>query len=118
MSLRTFSIRRVALVLALATVVPVGVVLATGSSASTPSTTGSLAQPASCETFAAPAGTGNRSGQLNGTLWGVSHVSGDDNYGSPANGWGSSTQTVCGTSQLVQPPTDVFVCNGTMVEGM
>src|SRR5258708_31503710 len=101
MSLRTFSIRRVALVLALATVVPVGVVLATGSSASTPSTTCSLAQPAFCQTFAAPAGTGNRSGQLNCTPWGASHVSGDDNYGTPAHGSGSSPPTSRGPCPTV-----------------
>ncbi len=77
-----------------------------------------LSNPALCETFDGPAGTGNRSGQLDGALWGVSHVSGDQNYVNPANGWGSSVQTVCGASQQVQPPTDVFVCNGQLVEGM
>src|SRR5689334_2465925 len=42
-----------------------------------------LSQVAFCETFDAPAGIGNRSGQMNGTLWGVSRVSGDQNLGVP-----------------------------------
>jgi hypothetical protein len=34
-----------------------------------------------CETFDAPAGTGNRSGDLNGKVWGVSRILGDTNFG-------------------------------------
>ena len=34
-----------------------------------------------CESFDAPAGTGNRSAQLNGTLWGVSRQGGFNNIG-------------------------------------
>lgn len=76
-----------------------------------------LSSPAFCETFASPAGTGNRSGQLNGTLWGVSHVTGDQNLSSPADGWAPSQQAICGVNQLVVPDNDAFVCNGQMVEG-
>src|SRR5258708_233923 len=35
-----------------------------------------LTSPAFCDTFDAPAGTGNRSGDLNGTIWGASRTSG------------------------------------------
>lgn len=76
-----------------------------------------LSQPALCETFDAPAGTGNRSGQLNGTLWGESHVTGDQNQGSPSYGWAMSQQPVCGSSQSVTPDHDAFICNGQLVEG-
>ena len=34
-----------------------------------------------CDTFDAPAGTGNRSGDLNGSIWGVSRILGDTNFG-------------------------------------
>src|SRR5690348_1396148 len=46
----------------------------------------SLSQPAFCDTFDAPAGTGNRSGQLNGTVWGVSRTTGHTNFSTPADG--------------------------------
>src|SRR5579864_822923 len=76
-----------------------------------------LSDPAFCDTFDTPAGTGNRSGQLNGTVWGVSRLSGDDNFGNPADGWGQSQQTLCGTTQAVTPDNDIFLCNGLLVEG-
>ena len=38
--------------------------------------------PAFCDTFDTAAGIGNRSGQLNGTVWGVSRWTGDMNFGS------------------------------------
>ena len=38
--------------------------------------------PAFCDTFDTAAGIGNRSGQLNGTIWGVSRWTGDMNFGS------------------------------------
>jgi len=76
-----------------------------------------LDQPAFCDTFKAPAGIGNRSGQLDGVVWGVSHVSGEDNYGGPSNGWGQAPQTVCGSPQVLAPGNDVFVCDGLLVEG-
>lgn len=76
-----------------------------------------LANPAFCETFDAPAGTGNRSGQLNGTLWGVSHI-GDQNQGGPANGWAQAQLALCNGSQVITPPNDIQVCNGHLVEGM
>src|SRR4029079_10984829 len=53
-----------------------------------------------CETFDAPAGTGNRSGQLNGTLWGASRATGNVNLDQGAfNGWAPTQLVGCtGTS--------------------
>jgi hypothetical protein len=71
--------------------------------------------PAFCETFDAPAGTGNRSGQLNGDLWGVSRITGDTNYNpSQYVAWVKSQLTYCGGSlQPAQPDsTDNIICNG------
>jgi hypothetical protein len=76
-----------------------------------------LTNPAFCDTFDSPAGTGNRSGQLNGLVWGVSHVTGNQNFSSPSNGWVSASLLICGTTQTVAPPNDVFICNGQLVEG-
>ena len=73
-----------------------------------------LAQPALCGTFDAPAGIGNRSGQLNGTLWGVSRLSGAQNFSSPANGWSATQLNDCGNTSTVFAPNDVVICNGQL----
>lgn len=75
-----------------------------------------LQQVAFCDTFASPAGTGNRSGDLNGTVWGVSRISGNVNLGSPLNGWEPTAMQKCGQNVFVQPPNDVTICNGQLVE--
>src|ERR1700730_14831408 len=55
-----------------------------------------LSQPAFCETFDQPAGTGNRSGQLNGALWGVSRTTGNTNLGGNLyDGWSSTPLQAC-----------------------
>jgi hypothetical protein len=69
------------------------------------------APPAFCDTFGAPAGTGNRSGDLNGAVWGVSRLTGFQNFSSPANGWGTSSLNPCGEASTAAPH-DVQVCNG------
>jgi hypothetical protein len=78
-----------------------------------------LVNAALCETFDAPAGIGNRSGEMNGTLWGVSRQLGATNFGqgqyydvSP------STMQRCGQEVIVQPPNDVAICNGQVVESV
>jgi hypothetical protein len=84
--------------------------------AAAPSNCG-LAQPAFCETFDAPAGNGNRSGDLNGTVWGVSRALGGINFGQGQ--YNSTSPTMmdrCGQNVLVQPPNDVAICNGRLVE--
>jgi hypothetical protein len=77
------------------------------------------AVPAFCDTFDLPAGTGTRAGDLNGTVWGVSHVTSQDN---PSQGqlypWAAAGLNACGTSRVVQPPHDVAVCNGQVVEAV
>ena len=76
-----------------------------------------LAQPAFCDTFDAPAGNGNRSGDLNGTVWGVSRALGGVNFG---QGQYYSTAPAmmdrCGQMMLVQAPHDVAICDGRLVE--
>jgi hypothetical protein len=76
-----------------------------------------LAQTAFCETFDAPAGNGNRSGDLNGTVWGVSRALGGLNFGQGQYNSASPTMmNRCGQNVLVQPPNDVAICNGRLVE--
>jgi hypothetical protein len=75
--------------------------------------------PAFCETFDAPARTGNRSGQLNGTLWGVSRLLGSTNSGQ--NQYfdvAATTIQLCGTSLQVIDPNDVQICGGQLVESV
>lgn len=91
---------------------------ATGSSgcvfASSPGAT-----PAFCDTFAeGPASNpaNDREGQLDGTLWGVSRTTGNQNYGESANDWSSAQLSTCGSTALVNPPSDIQVCNGQLVD--
>ena len=77
-----------------------------------------LATPAFCETFDAPSGKGNdRSGDLDGTLWGVSRQLGGTNFGQ-GQFYDASPTTIelCGRSVKVQPPHDVAICNGQLIE--
>jgi hypothetical protein len=68
-----------------------------------------------CDTFNAPAGTGNRSGDLNGSVWGVSRTTQNTNPGQGVyNGWFPTNRTSCGSP--AQPEHDVAICNGQMVE--
>jgi hypothetical protein len=72
-----------------------------------------------CDTFDAPAGIGNRSGDLNGNVWGVSRTSGDYvNFGQGwYNGWAATTILMCdGTTPTVTPPNDIKICNGQLRE--
>jgi hypothetical protein len=84
--------------------------------AAAPSNCG-LVQAAFCDTFDAPAGNGNRSGDLNGTIWGVSRALGGINFGQGQ--YNSTSPTMmdrCGQNVLVQPPNDVAICDGRLVE--
>lgn len=70
-----------------------------------------------CETFDQPAGIGNRSGDLNGTLWGVSRLLGATNFGQGQFYDASPTvMDKCGLNVTVQPPNDVAICNGQLVD--
>jgi hypothetical protein len=76
-----------------------------------------LPSAAFCETFDAPAGIGNRSGQLNGTLWGVSRSS-----GSQYNPWAQTQlngiSTACPSTAFVFAPNDIVICNGQLNESV
>ena len=81
-----------------------------------PSTCG-IAQPAFCDTFDAPAGTGNRSGDHDGTVWGVSRLLGPINFGqSQYDAVASTMMDRCGTQVQVLAPHDVAICNGMLVD--
>jgi hypothetical protein len=67
-----------------------------------------------CETFDQPSPVTNRSGQLNGTLWGVSRLAGGNNT------WINSTLDGCNGPQPASPigATDVIICNGQLRESV
>jgi hypothetical protein len=71
-----------------------------------------------CETFDHPFPVTNRSGQLDGTLWGVSRLLGAIVPGGNLfNSAAPSTMDACGVLQTAQPgTTDVIVCNGQLRE--
>lgn len=77
------------------------------------------ATAAFCDTFDAPAGTGNRSGDLNGAVWGVSRISGAAN---PSQGlddpWYPVQENQCGRTVTVQPEADMHICNGQFVDAI
>lgn len=78
-----------------------------------------LPQAAFCETFSAPAGTGNRSGQLNGTVWGVSRTTGITNFGQAQyDYWAPTTLVGCSGNQGTRPDSDIVVCNGQARESV
>jgi hypothetical protein len=71
-----------------------------------------------CETFDHPFPVTNRSGQLDGTLWGASRILGAIVLGSNLfNSAPPSTMDACGVLQPASPgTTDVIVCNGQLRE--
>ncbi len=75
-------------------------------------------QPANiafCDTFEQPMGTGNRSGDLNGTVWGVSRTSGNVNQGQGViNGWSPTNLEGCAGTMSVAAPADIHVCDGQL----
>jgi hypothetical protein len=70
-----------------------------------------------CDTFDAPAGIGNRAGDLDGNAWGVSRASGFINFG---QGWynpfAATRLITCNGTTTVHPPNDVIICNGQLRE--
>jgi hypothetical protein len=73
-----------------------------------------------CDTFDAPAGigSGNRAGDLNGNVWGVSRATGNVNFGgNQLNLWNATVLQRCdGTMPTVLPPNDILICNGQLRE--
>jgi hypothetical protein len=73
--------------------------------------------PAFCDTFDKPEGTGNRSGALNGTVWGVSRFLGGINSGQGQYYDVSPTAIqLCGTTYSVIDPNDIQICDGQLVD--
>ena len=70
-----------------------------------------------CDTFDAPKGIGNRSGDLDGNVWGVSRAM-TVNFGQGQwNQWNATIIQKCdGTLPTVVAPNDVQVCNGQLRE--
>jgi hypothetical protein len=78
-----------------------------------------LSDAAFCETFSTPSGDGNRSGDLNGTLWGVSRQLGAVNFGQGQfYDVEPTTLQRCGTDVAAPPPQDVVLCDGRVVEAV
>lgn len=72
-----------------------------------------------CDTFDAPKGIGNRAGDLDGNVWGVSRgIGGGVNFGQQQyNLWNKTAIAKCdGTSPRVNAPKDVIICNGQLRE--
>jgi hypothetical protein len=72
-----------------------------------------LPQVAFCESFGSSTDNpaSSRSGELDGTLWGTSFVS-----GAPNNPFVSAQLSSCGSNALVDYPANVQVCNGQLVD--
>jgi hypothetical protein len=92
---------------------------ATGSANPCTFVTASSSQAAFCDTFSRPMGTGNRSGELNGLVWGVSRATSEND---PSKGllynWAAVRRDTCGNVETVQPEHDVAVCDGQAVEAV
>ena len=69
------------------------------------------------DTFDNPSTIFNRSGQLDGCIWGVSRVTGKMNLGQNQNNeWATTTIQGCAGPLAVRPPNDIIVCNGQLRE--
>jgi hypothetical protein len=82
----------------------------------------SAPQPVSvafCDTFAHPDRIGNRSGNADGTLWGVSRMPGYTNFGQGQfNAASPTVMDRCGHDVHVVPPNDVAICGGMLVDAV
>lgn len=77
-----------------------------------------LTTPSFCDSFDNPSPITNRSGQLDGSIWGVSRFTGNTNgFGNLYNAWSQTQIQLCdGSSPIVQPPNDIRICNGQLRE--
>ena len=69
-----------------------------------------------CETFDQPNPVTNRSGEMNGDLWGVQRIGGIVNYGQPFS-WANAQLDLCGSDVDVQAESDLRVCSGQLRDG-
>jgi len=77
-----------------------------------------LRQVAFCATFNEPGGTGNRSGELDGTVWGVSRQLGYNNLGQHQYDAAVHSLQIAGTCprEAVTIETDIKICHGRLNE--
>jgi hypothetical protein len=75
-----------------------------------------LVKAAFCATFDQVAGTGNRSGQLDGTVWGVSRQIGFDNLGQHQYDAAVNRLQITGScpTEAVTVETDIRICRGRL----
>jgi hypothetical protein len=72
-----------------------------------------------CDTFDRPQGIGNRAGDLDGNVWGVSRTTGLFNFGGLYNVWNSTLIQKCdGSTPRVNAPNDVIICDGQLREAV
>lgn len=84
-----------------------------------PPATCGLASPAFCDTFDAPVGGGERSGDLDATVWGVARASSSDNIGQGiSDSWSPASLDLCGTPTTTHAGTDVRICDGQLREAV
>lgn len=82
----------------------------TGSKCGMQTATGPLAF---CETFDRPSTPFNRSGQLDGLVWGVSRSLTQPNLGRPWP-WATGQLNACGNLMTVTSSNDIQICNGQL----
>jgi hypothetical protein len=66
-----------------------------------------------CETFDTPFPVTNRSGEMNGDLWGVQRTGGGENVGQPY-AWANAQLDLCGSEIDVKAESDLRVCSGQL----
>jgi hypothetical protein len=71
-----------------------------------------------CETFDKAYPITTRSGQLDGTLWGVSRAFAVNLGQQWYNNWATTNLVGCSATTSVLPPNDVIVCNGQLREAL
>jgi hypothetical protein len=69
-----------------------------------------------CETFDQPSPVTNRSGEMNGELWGVQRTTGFVTYGEPF-AWANAQVDLCSSEVPVQAESDLRVCSGQLRDG-
>ncbi len=70
-----------------------------------------------CETFDQPHPVGNRSGEMNGDVWGVQRTGGIVNFGQPFT-WANAQLDACGTTESVAAESDLRICSGQLRDGV
>ena len=70
-----------------------------------------------CEAFDQPSQPFNRSGELDGNLWGVMRMGGTANIGQPF-AWANAQLDLCGTTTDVHAESELRVCSGQLREAV